>query len=67
LEKLVWFAMSFMSKDAAARWVEQCSSAIPFPFPTWAQFEAEFHCESRPPTILLPCPTTILPFTYPHR
>jgi hypothetical protein len=21
-EKLVWFAMSFMSKDAAAQWVE---------------------------------------------
>jgi hypothetical protein len=41
-EKLVWFAMSFMSKDAAAQWAKQCSSAILFPFPTWAQFEAEF-------------------------
>jgi hypothetical protein len=41
-EKLVRFAMSFMSKDAAARWVEQHASAVPFPFPTWAQFEAEF-------------------------
>jgi hypothetical protein len=41
-EKLVRFAMSFMSKDAAARWAEQCASAVPFPFPTWAQFEAKF-------------------------
>jgi hypothetical protein len=40
-EKLVRFAMSFMSKDAAARWTEQRSSAVLFPFPTWAQFEAE--------------------------
>jgi hypothetical protein len=40
--KLVWFAMSFMSKDAAAQWAERCASAEPFPFPTWAQFEAEF-------------------------
>jgi hypothetical protein len=35
-EKLVQFAMSFMSKDTAAQWVEQHSSAVPFPFPTWA-------------------------------
>jgi hypothetical protein len=41
-EKLVQFAMSFMSKDAAAQWAERHVSAIPFPFPTWAQFEAEF-------------------------
>jgi hypothetical protein len=41
-ERLVWFAMSFMSKDAAARWAEQRTSAVLFPFPTWAQFEAEF-------------------------
>jgi hypothetical protein len=34
--------MSFMSKDAAARWAEQRASAVPFLFPTWAQFEAEF-------------------------
>jgi hypothetical protein len=41
-EKLVWFAMSFMSKDVAARWAERRASAVPFPFPTWAQFKAEF-------------------------
>jgi hypothetical protein len=41
-EKLVQFAMSFMSKDAAARWAERRTSAVPFLFPTWAQFEAEF-------------------------
>jgi hypothetical protein len=34
--------MSFMSKDAAARWAERRASAVPFPFPTWAEFEAEF-------------------------
>jgi hypothetical protein len=41
-EKIIQFAMSFMSKDAATQWAEQCSSAVPFPFPTWTQFEAEF-------------------------
>jgi hypothetical protein len=41
-EKLVQFAMSLMSKDAAAQWAEHCSSAVPFLFPTWAGFEAEF-------------------------
>jgi hypothetical protein len=41
-EKLVRFAMSFMSRDAAARWAERRASAVPFLFPTWAQFEAEF-------------------------
>jgi hypothetical protein len=35
-EKLVQFAMSFMSKDAAAQWAERRASAVPFPFPTWA-------------------------------
>jgi hypothetical protein len=44
-EKLVWFAMSFMSKDAAARWAERRASAVLFPFPTWAQFEAEFQLQ----------------------
>jgi hypothetical protein len=41
-EKLVRFAMSFMSKGAAARWAERHASANPFPFPVWAKFEAEF-------------------------
>jgi hypothetical protein len=41
-EKLVWFSMSFMSKDVAAWWAEHCSSAVPFLFPAWAEFEAEF-------------------------
>jgi hypothetical protein len=41
-EKLVRFAMSFMSKGAAARWAERHASADPFPFPTWTKFEAEF-------------------------
>jgi hypothetical protein len=41
-EKLVRFAMSFMSKDAAARGTEHLLWAILFPFPTWAEFEAEF-------------------------
>jgi hypothetical protein len=34
--------MSFTLKDVATQWAEQRSSAVPFPFPTWAQFEAEF-------------------------
>jgi hypothetical protein len=42
-EKLVQFAMSFMSKCTAARWAERHASADPFPFPTWTKFEAEFH------------------------
>jgi hypothetical protein len=42
-EKLIRFAMLFMLKDATAWWVERRSSAVPFPFPTWAQFKAEFH------------------------
>jgi hypothetical protein len=37
--------MSFMSKDAAARWAERRASTVPFPFPTWAQFEAEFRVQ----------------------
>jgi hypothetical protein len=40
-EKLVRFTMSFMLKDAAARWVERRASTAQFPFPTWAQFKAE--------------------------
>jgi hypothetical protein len=41
-EKLVRFAMSFMANNAATCWAKRRSSAIPFPFPTWAGFEAEF-------------------------
>jgi hypothetical protein len=41
-EKLVHLAMSFMSKDTAARWAERHLSAVLFPFPTWIGFEAEF-------------------------
>jgi hypothetical protein len=41
-EKLVRVAMSFMSKDMAAQWVQRRASAVLFPFPTWAQFEAQF-------------------------
>jgi hypothetical protein len=41
-EKLVRFAMSFMSKGTAARWAEWHASADLFPFPTWTRFEAEF-------------------------
>jgi hypothetical protein len=41
-EKLVRFVMSFMSKDVAAWWAEHCLSAVLFPFPTWAEFEAEY-------------------------
>jgi hypothetical protein len=41
-EKLVQFAMSFMSKGAAAQWVERHTLADPFPFPTWTKFVAEF-------------------------
>jgi hypothetical protein len=44
-EKLVRFAMSFMSKGAAARWAERHASADPFPFPTWTRFEAEFRLQ----------------------
>jgi hypothetical protein len=42
-EKLVRFTMSFMSKGAAARWVERHTLADLFPFPIWTKFEAEFH------------------------
>jgi hypothetical protein len=41
-EKLIWFAMSFMSKGAAAQWAEWHAPADLFPFPTWTRFEAEF-------------------------
>jgi hypothetical protein len=44
-EKLVRFTMSFIAKDMATRWAERRSSAIPFPFLTWAGFEAEFHLQ----------------------
>jgi hypothetical protein len=44
-EKLVRFAMSFMSKGAAARWVKRHASADPFPFPTWTKFEADFRLQ----------------------
>jgi hypothetical protein len=37
--------MSFMSKYAAAQWAKHCLSAILFPFPTWAKFEAEFRLQ----------------------
>jgi hypothetical protein len=41
-EKLVQFAISFMSKDVAARWAERCLSTVLFLFPTWTGFEAKF-------------------------
>jgi hypothetical protein len=41
-EKLVRFAMLFMSKDMAAHWAKYCLLIAPFLFPTWARFEAEF-------------------------
>jgi hypothetical protein len=41
-EKLVRFTMSFMANNAATHWAKRHSSAIPFPFPTWAGFKAEF-------------------------
>jgi hypothetical protein len=41
-EKLVRFAMSFMSKGTATQWAEWHASADLFPFPTWTKFEAEF-------------------------
>jgi hypothetical protein len=62
-EKLVQFAMSFMSKDAAARWAERRTSTVPFPFPTWAQFEAEFQLwfvEERVPLVLPGLPGHLL-------
>jgi hypothetical protein len=34
-----------MLKDMAARWAEHHLSAIPFPFPTLAEFKAEFHLQ----------------------
>jgi hypothetical protein len=44
-EKLVWFTMSFMSKDVATRWAERHTSADLFLFPTWTKFEAELRLQ----------------------
>jgi hypothetical protein len=41
-EKLVRFAMSFMSEDQAQRWAQRQGEKTPFPFPTWSHFEDEF-------------------------
>ncbi len=41
-EKVVWYAMSFMAKDAAQRWAERQSAKAEFPFPTWEMFVKEF-------------------------
>ncbi|CAK5277217.1 unnamed protein product [Mycena citricolor] len=41
-EKVVRFALSYMSKDSAASWSERMSEHTPFPFPTWALFVTEF-------------------------
>ncbi|CAK5270684.1 unnamed protein product [Mycena citricolor] len=41
-EKVVRFALSYMSKDSAASWSERMSKCTPFPFPTWAVFVTEF-------------------------
>ncbi|CAK5275139.1 unnamed protein product [Mycena citricolor] len=41
-EKVVRFALSYMSKDSAASWSERMSERTPFPFPTWALFVTEF-------------------------
>jgi hypothetical protein len=42
-EKLVWFSISFMLKDVAARWTERYLSTVLFLFPTQAGFKSEFH------------------------
>lgn len=41
-EKLIRFAMSYMSTGSAQRWAERQSSKPMFPFPTWDRFVAEF-------------------------
>ncbi|KAF8193480.1 hypothetical protein K438DRAFT_1969385 [Mycena galopus ATCC 62051] len=41
-EKLVCYAISFMARDTAGRWAEQQSTIVPFPFPSWAEFETKF-------------------------
>jgi hypothetical protein len=46
-EKLVWFTISFMLKDATARWAEQSTLAVLFLLPTQAQFEAEVRRRER--------------------
>ncbi|CAK5267030.1 unnamed protein product [Mycena citricolor] len=41
-ERVVCFALSYMSKDLAASWSERMSEHLVFPFPTWSSFVAEF-------------------------
>ncbi|CAK5282124.1 unnamed protein product [Mycena citricolor] len=41
-ERVVRFALSYMSKDSAASWSERMSERLVFPFPTWSSFVAEF-------------------------
>ena len=40
--KVVCYAMSYMSADAASRWAEWQSVKTPFPFSTWGSFVKEF-------------------------
>ncbi|CAK5263880.1 unnamed protein product [Mycena citricolor] len=41
-ERVVRFALSYMSKDSAASWSERMSDRLVFPFPTWSSFVAKF-------------------------
>ncbi|CAK5263572.1 unnamed protein product [Mycena citricolor] len=41
-ERVVRFALSYMSKDLAAAWSERMSERSLFPFPTWNSFVAKF-------------------------
>ncbi|CAK5284711.1 unnamed protein product [Mycena citricolor] len=41
-ERVVRFALSYMSKDSAASWSERMSERLVFPFLTWSSFVAEF-------------------------
>ncbi|CAK5271114.1 unnamed protein product [Mycena citricolor] len=41
-ERVVRFALSYMSKDSAAAWSEHMSERSLFPFPTWNSFVAKF-------------------------
>ncbi|CAK5268939.1 unnamed protein product [Mycena citricolor] len=41
-ERVVRFALSYMSKDSAASWSERMSERLVFPFPTWSSFVAKF-------------------------
>ena len=43
--KVVRYAMSYMSADAAGRWAERQSARTPFPFPTWSSFVKEFRLQ----------------------